>query len=47
MGIQIGVAAPDFVAEAFHKGDTKQIRLADYLGKWVLLFFYPADFTFV
>ena len=47
MGIQIGGAAPNFTAEAYHQGDTQRIRLGDYRGKWVLLFFYPADFTFV
>src|SRR5690606_10801092 len=29
------------------KGDFKDISLADYKGKWVVLFFYPLDFTFV
>ena len=37
--------APDTVAYA--DGDFKPIKLADYRGKWVILFFYPADFTFV
>lgn len=39
--------APDFTAPAFHEGTFKQIKLSDYLGKWVLLCFYPGDFTFV
>ena len=47
MMIRVGMEAPDFTAEAYHKGDVRQIRLGDYRGKWVLLFFYPADFTFV
>ena len=47
MTVQIGKQAPDFSAEAYHQGTMKTIRLADYRGKWVVLFFYPADFTYV
>lgn len=36
-----------FELEAFHNGRLKKINLADYRGQWVILFFYPADFTFV
>lgn len=43
----INTNAPDFTGEAFHEGDTKEISLKDYKGKWLILFFYPADFTFV
>jgi peroxiredoxin (alkyl hydroperoxide reductase subunit C) len=39
--------APGFELEAYHNGDTVKVNLADYKGKWVVLFFYPADFTFV
>ncbi len=39
--------APDFTADAYHMGNKVKIKLADYLKKWVLLFFYPSDFTFV
>jgi hypothetical protein len=46
-GIKVGTKAPDFTAPAFHKGKFKQIKLSDYLGKWVVLCFYPGDFTFV
>ncbi len=45
--IQVGKKAPDFVAPAYHKGKFTQVKLSDYLGKWVLLCFYPGDFTFV
>lgn len=45
--VKVGGKAPDFVAPAFHEGTFKQIKLSDYLGKWVLLCFYPGDFTFV
>jgi peroxiredoxin len=33
--------------EVFHENKIKKIKLADYAGKWLILFFYPADFTFV
>jgi len=39
--------APDFEAPAYHDGKFGQIKLSDYLGKWVCLCFYPGDFTFV
>lgn len=38
---------PQFKAMAFHNGDFKQITSEDLKGKWSILFFYPADFTFV
>jgi peroxiredoxin (alkyl hydroperoxide reductase subunit C) len=44
---KIGKIAPHFQAEAYHNDDTKKISLADYKGKWVILMFYPKDFTFV
>ncbi len=43
----IGKQAPDFKANAFVNGEIKEISLSSYRGKWVVLFFYPADFTFV
>jgi alkyl hydroperoxide reductase subunit AhpC len=39
--------APNFKAQAVVKGQFKEISLADYKGKNVILFFYPLDFTFV
>jgi len=45
--IQINEKAPLFVLKAFHNGEIKKINLEDYKGKWVVLVFYPADFTFV
>jgi alkyl hydroperoxide reductase subunit AhpC len=40
--------APDFKAQAvMADGTFKEIKLSDYKGKWVVLFFYPLDFTFV
>jgi AhpC/TSA family len=45
--IKVGKKAPDFVAPGYHKGQFISIKLSEYLGKWVLLCFYPGDFTFV
>ena len=45
--IMVGRPAPDFAAPAYHKGAFTQVKLSDYLGKWVVLCFYPGDFTFV
>lgn len=45
--IKINDLVFDFKANAFHNNDVKKISLSDYKGKWVVLFFYPADFTFV
>ncbi|XP_012708497.2 thioredoxin-dependent peroxide reductase, mitochondrial [Fundulus heteroclitus] len=39
--------APDFKATAVHNGEFKDLRLADFKGKYLVLFFYPLDFTFV
>ncbi len=47
MGVLVGRQAPDFKATAVVNGDFKQISLSDYRGKYVCLFFYPLDFTFV
>jgi len=44
---QVGKSAPDFEASAFVKGGFKNVKLSDYKGKWVVLCFYPGDFTFV
>jgi peroxiredoxin (alkyl hydroperoxide reductase subunit C) len=40
-------AAPDFKADALVGKAFKTVSLADYKGKWLVLFFYPLDFTFV
>ena len=44
---KVGAKAPDFEAPAYHKGDFVNVKLSDYAGKWLLLCFYPGDFTFV
>ena len=45
--VQVGKPAPDFTADAVVDNEIKEISLRDYRGKWVVLFFYPLDFTFV
>ena len=45
--IQVGKKAPDFTAPGYHQGKFVNMKLSDYLGKWVLVCFYPGDFTFV
>ena len=45
--IMVGKPAPTFTAPAYHKGEFTEVNLEDYKGKWVLLCFYPGDFTFV
>src|SRR5579863_6351938 len=47
MAPQIGKPAPEFTAQAYLDGALKELSLRDYKGKWVVLFFYPLDFTFV
>lgn len=46
-GAGVGMVAPDFELPAYHKGKFTNVKLSDYRGKWVLLCFYPGDFTFV
>ena len=45
--VRVGQKAPDFEAPAYQDGKFGQVKLSDYLGKWVILCFYPWDFTFV
>lgn len=45
--IRVGQKAPDFEAPAFFNGNFTSVKLSNYLGKWVVLCFYPGDFTFV
>ena len=45
--IQVGDLAPDFEMEGIMGRDFTKVRLSGYKGKWVVLFFYPLDFTFV
>jgi len=45
---RVGHEAPDFETTAYVAGKGfENVQLSDYRGKWVLLCFYPGDFTFV
>jgi len=46
-GYEVGSLAPSFTLDAVVNLEFKKISLSDYSGKWVVLFFYPGDFTFV
>ena len=45
--LRVGQKAPDFTATAVVDQEFKEISLSQYRGKYVVLFFYPLDFTFV
>jgi len=48
MYARVGQEAPDFEANAFVAGKGfLPVKLSDYKGKWIVLCFYPGDFTFV
>ena len=44
---RVGKPAPDFELTAFIGDGFKNVRLSDYKGKWIVVCFYPGDFTFV
>lgn len=45
--MKIGEQVPEFSAKAYENGIEKEVNFSDYSGRWVVLFFYPLDFTFV
>jgi NADH-dependent peroxiredoxin subunit C len=45
--VKVGETIPDFEFEAYHKGEVITMSLSKLRGKWVVLVFYPADFTFI
>jgi hypothetical protein len=47
MTARVGGKAPDFTAPSYLKGSFTPVKLSDFAGKWVLLCFYPGDFTYV
>ena len=47
MSVRVGQMAPEFKMPALVGNDIKDISLSEMRGKWVVLFFYPLDFTFV
>lgn len=47
MTVMVGETAPSFKAKAFHQDKFTSVELEKLRGKWVVLCFYPGDFTFV
>lgn len=47
MKARVGKPAPDFEASAYLKGGFRNVSLSEFKGSWVVLCFYPGDFTFV
>ena len=47
MTARVGQKAPDFNAPAYYRGSFTNVQLSDHFGKWIMLCFYPGDFTFV
>ena len=45
--VTLNVEAPPFSLEGVRGAEVRRYDLAEYRGRWVVLFFYPADFTFV
>lgn len=45
--ITIGQPSTDNEFEVYLHDEIKKVKLSDYRGKWLVLFFYPADFTFI
>jgi peroxiredoxin (alkyl hydroperoxide reductase subunit C) len=45
--VKTGQPIPEFELEAYHNDDIVKIKLSNYRGKWLVLLFYPADFTFI
>ncbi len=45
--VAVGVKAPDFTLPGISEGRFSDYSLISYQGKWLVLFFYPADFTFI
>lgn len=45
--IKVGGPAPDFELAGYFQGGFKNFKLSEFKGKWVVLCFYPGDFTFV
>lgn len=43
--VRVGEVVPDYEFEAFHAGSIKTMKLSDFRGSWLVLMFYPADFT--
>ncbi len=47
MSVHVGTKAPEIEATVYSKGGFQNFKLSEQRGHWVLLYFYPGDFTFV
>ena len=45
--VRLSKPVPDMEFEAFHDGEIRKYRFSDFRGRWLIVVFYPADFTFV
>lgn len=45
--VSVGALAPDFTLDGAFRGKVSRYTLRQYRGRWLILFFYPADFTFI
>jgi len=45
MTVQVNSPAPEFELSGVVGKEFREVKLSDYRGKWVVLFFYPLDFT--
>ncbi len=45
--VRVGEVVPDYEFEAYYKDDVSTMKFSDFRGKWLVVVFYPADFTFV
>jgi len=45
MAVQVNSPAPTFELSGVLGKEYRKVKLSDYKGKWVVLFFYPLDFT--
>ncbi len=45
--VRVGHPVPDFEFRTYHKDKVNTVRFSDYKDTWLVLFFYPSDFTFV
>ena len=45
--LRINEQLPDMALEAYHEDQNRKINLADFRGQWLVMVFYPADFTFI
>jgi alkyl hydroperoxide reductase subunit AhpC len=49
MALKVGQSVPDHVVQAYvrEERDPSEFSLSDHSGRWIVLFFYPRDFTFI